>query len=69
MSIPYLTVKAQREMEEVWKLRREAVLLLGHVVAEWESDPMSVQCFDGRLVRRSGEVLKRLKELDLFNEI
>lgn len=41
-----LTPKAQREMEEAWNLRREAVILLGHVVAEWESDPKSVQCFD-----------------------
>jgi hypothetical protein len=62
-----LTPKAQREMEEAWNLRREAVILLGHVVAEWESDPMSVQCFDLRLVNRAKEVLKRLKIVDPFN--
>lgn len=62
-----LTPKAQREMEEAWNLRREAIIILGHVVAEWESDPQSVQCFDLRLVARSKEVLERLKTIDPFN--
>lgn len=61
-----LTPKAQRQMERSWELRREAVLLLGHVVAEWDSDPMSVQCFDLRLVNRAKEVLAELKRLDPF---
>lgn len=64
-----MTPKAQREMERVFELKREAIILLGHVVAEWDSDPMSVQCFDLRLVRRSKEVLSELKKLDIFNEI
>lgn len=66
---PELTPKAQREMEEAWNLRREAVTLLGHVVAEWNSDPQSVQCFDLRLVNRAKEVLKRLKTVDPFNTV
>ena len=69
MSDPRLTPKAQREMEKAWNLRREAVVLLGHVVAEWDSDPTSVQCFDVRLVNRAKEVLKRLKQVDPFNVV
>lgn len=62
-----LTPLAQRQMEEAWNLRREAVTLLGHVVAEWESDPTSVKCFDLRLVERAKAVLQRLKQVDKYN--
>jgi len=48
----------------LWTLRREAVQILGGVVAEWKSDPMSVQCFDLRIVQRAGEVVERIKMLD-----
>lgn len=62
----HLTDKAIREQEELFRLRAEAIYLLGQVVAEWVSDPLSVQCFDLRMVERSKCVLKRIKELDLF---
>lgn len=61
-----LTPKAQREIESMWALRREAVQLLGLVVAEWTSDPMSVQCFDARTVKRATEVVAELERLDTF---
>ncbi len=63
-----LTEKAQKEIEEMWQLRRECVILLGHVNAEWKSDPSSVAGFDLRLVKRTDEVLKRLNKLDPFYE-
>jgi len=59
----YLTPKAEREMEEHFKLQREAVELLELVVAEWSSDPMSVQCFDLRIVNRAKCVTERLRKL------
>ena len=31
-------------------MEKEALRLLALVVAEWNSDPMSVQCFDLRIV-------------------
>lgn len=55
------------EMERIWQLRREAVQLLELVAVEWESDPMSRQCFDARIVKRSKEVLAELKKLDIFH--
>ena len=58
--------KYVKEMEEMFSLRKEAIDLLGLVAAEWESDPMSVQCFDLRIVRRAKEVVDRLKELPDF---
>lgn len=62
-----ITPKAQREMEELWRLRREAVKLLENVVSEWESDPQSVQCFDLRIVNRASMVVKRIKQLDFLD--
>lgn len=66
---PELTPKAQRDIERVWQLRREAVQILDQVVAEWKSDPMSVQCFDARIVKRAAEVVEELKKRDLFGGI
>jgi hypothetical protein len=50
-------------LSEAVELRSEAVELLKLVVAEWESDPMSVQCFDLRIVERASAVTKRLREI------
>ena len=61
-----LTPKAQGEIEELWKLRQEAVHLLGLVVAEWRTDPQSVQCFDLRTIERAKEVVARIEKLDVF---
>jgi hypothetical protein len=60
---PRLTPKAEREMEERFKLEKEALQILDVVVAEWASDPLSVQCFDLRIVERAKFIVKRLKEL------
>lgn len=64
-----LTPKAQREMEEVFELKREAIRLLNLVSSEWQSDPESVKCFDLRIVKRTKEVLDRLRKLDPLSEI
>jgi len=58
-----LTPKAEHEMEERFKLERRAVQLLDIISAEFESDPMSVQSFDLRIVEEALSVLKRLKRL------
>jgi hypothetical protein len=61
---PQLTAKAQREIERMWEARHEAVQLLGLVVAEWKSDPMSVACFDSRTVARAKQVVAELEQLE-----
>ena len=63
---PRLTDKAVREIEEQFALQREAEELLEVIVAEWETDPLSVQCFDLRTVERAKYVSKRLKKLRIF---
>lgn len=60
----YMARKAMRNMDELFSLNIEARDLLCQVVAEWSSDPMSVQCFDLRTVERAKYVVARIKQLD-----
>ena len=59
-----LKPEAVKAMEEVLDLDKEVWQLLDLVVAEWSSDPQSVQCFDLRIVERAKVVVARRKELD-----
>jgi hypothetical protein len=59
-----LTEKAIKEIEEQFLLRQRACENLDVIVAEWKSDPLSVQCFDLRIVEESKQVIARLKQLD-----
>lgn len=45
-------------------LEEEALNIFIGVVAEWESDPMSVQCFDLRIVERARYIRALLADLD-----
>lgn len=67
--MPELSRRAEREMEEVWKLRRDAVRLLGVITSEFKSDPMSVQCFDLRTVQEAIAVVDRLSILEARNPL
>ena len=62
--MPELTEKAQKDIEEGFELNREAWRLLDLVVMEWKSDPMSVQCFDLRIVERAKRAVERRREID-----
>lgn len=64
-----LTRKAEREMEELFELRRETLRILRLVIAEWDSDPQSVQCFDLRVVKRAKEVSERIRKLDPLDSV
>lgn len=45
--------RAAELQDEKTRLEDEALEIFKLVVAEWESDPMSVQCFDLRIVKRA----------------
>jgi hypothetical protein len=49
---PRMSDKWQRQMEDSFRNDLEAHDLLGLINAEFQSDPMSVQCFDLRIVER-----------------
>ncbi len=67
---PRLTDKAQREMDAQSAADKRVWQLLDIIAAEWQSDPMSVQCFDARIVVESIELVKRRKAMgDPFNPL
>ena len=63
---PYMSDKAVIETEERMKVEQEAFEILDLIVAEFNRDQMSVQCFDLRTVERAKYVVARWKELRLF---
>jgi hypothetical protein len=62
-----LSHKAEKAIEESFDLKREGMELLGLIAAEFKSDPMSVQCFDLRIVERTKYVTERLAQLKREN--
>ena len=63
---PRLTEAAMQKMHERMQLELDALDLLVLIVAEFESDPMSVQCFDLRTVERAKQVVAKLKTTEPF---
>lgn len=59
---PRLSPQAERDIEASFDNQREAWLLLDLIDAEFRSDPMSVQCFDLRVVERVRERVAKHKE-------
>lgn len=60
---PQLRDTAVEKMNRKFELKNRAVDLLELVVAEWNSDPMSAQCFDSRIVKDAKEVVRELRAL------
>jgi hypothetical protein len=56
-----LTESAQRIISDSFRNDEEAHTLLDLINAEFQSDPMSVQCFDLRIVARVKECVARRK--------
>lgn len=52
MRQPIMTRETEHEIEDSFINDREAHLLLALIDAEFRSDPMSVQCFDLKIVER-----------------
>ena len=64
MTQPRLTDRATADLEEAHDLNKVAWHILASVVMKWETDPMSVHCFDLRMVALAKEIVARRKELD-----
>lgn len=56
-----LTERAQRQAERRFEIDDRLLHIMGHVVSEWSSDPMSVQCFDLRLVNEAKDLWEERK--------
>lgn len=64
-----LTPQAAKELEESFELTSRAWELLDLIVAEWKSDPVSVACFDKRLVDLAIKTVARRNELKAKNPL
>jgi hypothetical protein len=63
-----LTDEASREMHEQQEADDRVWHLMDIICGEWESDPLSVQCFDLRVVLEAIALVKRRKAMrDPFN--
>lgn len=56
-----ITATHERELEAMFDNDIEAHVLLDLINAEFQSDPMSVQCFDARIVERVKQCVARHK--------
>jgi hypothetical protein len=61
---PHLTPKAQKEIEAEVDNYTEAFRLLRLIDGGFRSDPMSVQCFDLRIVERVRKCVERRAEIE-----
>lgn len=59
-----LSQKAEHEIEAGWRNDVEAHTLLDLINAEFQSDPMSVQCFDLRVVERVKVCVAKRKKFE-----
>jgi hypothetical protein len=65
---PFLTDKAMRELREQHEADTRVWQLLDIIAAEFETDPMSRQCFDSRICEEAIALVKKRKRMrDPFN--
>ena len=57
-----LSVYGKKKMEKEIKLKARALQIFSIIVNEWESDPMSVQCFDLKIVNEARKLNYRKME-------
>lgn len=60
---PRFRDKYARDMEAKWALEKRAFEIFKLIVAEWKSDPQSVQCFDLRIVHEAIKIDEAMKRL------
>lgn len=61
-----LSIEGQKKMERKFAVEDRLLQIMDIVVAEWESDPMSVQCFDLRVVEEAKKLTAERKTLPQF---
>jgi len=62
----YLSNQGVKELEKKFDRDRRIWELVDLIVSEWDSDPMSVQCFDLRIVQEIKQLLEDHKKEGLF---
>ena len=55
--------------DPVYENEKEAMRVLALIVAEFTSDPMSVQCFDLRIVERAKQVIENRERWERMGDL
>lgn len=55
--------------DPIWENEMDAMRVLDLIVAEFNSDPMSVQCFDLCIVERAKKVIADRREFELRGKV
>ena len=63
-----MSPEKKKVIEDLWTIQFDALHLLELINAEFKSDPMSVQCFDLRIVKRAEEVCERAQNNKMWIE-
>lgn len=58
-----LSDKAQRDIETEFHCVQRGMEILDLIVAEWTTDPTSVQCFDLRIVEEAKAIMAQYKKV------
>lgn len=64
MTSAFLSLRVEKAMEHGWDLDRRAWAVLQLIAYEFESDPMSVQCFDLRIVEEAKTLIREARAVD-----
>lgn len=62
----HLSEAGRRQMERKFEVESRLLAIMDIVVAEWESDPVSVQCFDLRIVDEAKKLTAERRTLPQF---
>lgn len=60
---PRLNDRTMKQIERRYEVDDRLLEILGLVVSEWSTDPMSVQCFDLRIVEEAKALWEERKRL------
>lgn len=60
---PRTEIKFSKDMEDRWRAESRLLEIMDLVVAEWNTDPMSVQCFDLRIVEEAKQLCAKRRLL------
>ncbi|WP_026782648.1 hypothetical protein [Pleomorphomonas koreensis] len=63
---PRLKDTAVLELEGLFDAERRLLEIMELVVSEWATDPMSVACFDLRIVEEAKQLVAKRHRLDWF---
>ena len=67
IDIPYYPPELVREIEEEFDANKRVWELMAIITAEFESDPMSVQCFDSLVVQEAVDLVRKKRKMRGIN--